>query len=149
MENRELLTPPLRSPVRVPLLIAYMGAIAVMANINALVDHLLHPDIGYFDPEHLIVGGITALATALIFGLFIIYHDRLTMMIRQLKSLEPLLPICAHCKKVRLPNRNPDDDGAWQTIESFISAETQRPITHGVCPSCRKEHFPWVQQDTL
>jgi len=33
--------------------------VVFMSNLNALVDHILHPDIPYFDAEHLIVGGIS------------------------------------------------------------------------------------------
>jgi len=46
------------------------AAILLMLNLSALVDTVLHPDIPYFDTEHLVVGGVTALcAVALYYAL--------------------------------------------------------------------------------
>jgi len=39
-----------------------------MANLNALIDLFFHPQIPYFDKEHLLTGGITALVTLLLLG---------------------------------------------------------------------------------
>jgi PAS domain S-box-containing protein len=41
---------------------------ALMANVGALVELAVHPDIPYFDPEHLLVGGFTAAVTAMLLG---------------------------------------------------------------------------------
>jgi len=54
----------------------------------------------------------------------------------KLQTLSGLLPICAHCKKVR------DDQGYWTQIESYISAHTHAEFSHGVCPDCAREAFP-------
>ena len=37
------------------------AAILLLLNLSALVDKVLHPDIPYFDSEHIVVGGVTAL----------------------------------------------------------------------------------------
>ena len=49
---------------------------------------------------------------------------------KEIKTLRGLLPICAHCKKIR------DDRGSWTEIETYISAKMQAQFTHGICPDC-------------
>ncbi len=48
----------------------YIIIVLAAANINPLVDILLHPHIPYFDTEHLIIGGFMALFTIGLIGLF-------------------------------------------------------------------------------
>ena len=59
-------------------------------------------------------------------------HDRLN----EIKTLSGLLPICAHCKKIR------DDEGYWQQLEGYISHHTEAKFSHGICPDCREKYFP-------
>ncbi|MBL7647932.1 MAG: hypothetical protein JNK74_17255 [Candidatus Hydrogenedentes bacterium] len=58
---------------------------------------------------------------------------------RNLKLLQGMLPICAHCKKVR------DDQGYWTQIEQYIHTHSEAEFTHGICPDCIKEHFGDVE----
>ena len=44
----------------------YIVIITVMGNMSALLDKFLHPEIPYFDPEHLVIGGILAFLTTII-----------------------------------------------------------------------------------
>jgi len=53
----------------------------------------------------------------------------------QVKTLQGMLPICAHCKKIR------DDQGYWQQLEAYISSHSAAKFSHGVCPDCLKEHY--------
>ena len=53
----------------------------------------------------------------------------------QVKTLQGMLPICAHCKKIR------NDQDNWQPIESYISQHSGAKFSHGVCPDCLKEHY--------
>jgi hypothetical protein len=53
----------------------------------------------------------------------------------QVKTLQGLLPICAHCKKIR------DNQDNWQPMESFISQRSGAKFSHGVCPDCLREHY--------
>jgi len=55
---------------------------------------------------------------------------------KELATLRSLLPICAHCKKVR------DDDGYWDQIDSYIRKHTHVDFTHGICPDCAAELYP-------
>jgi hypothetical protein len=56
--------------------------------------------------------------------------QQLTQAIAEVKSLEGMLPICGHCKKIR------DDQGYWNHLETYISAHTEATFSHGVCPDC-------------
>lgn len=56
-----------------------------------------------------------------------------------LKTLQGMLPICAHCKKVR------DDQGYWTQIEHYVRTHSQAEFTHGICPDCIKEHYGDVE----
>ena len=49
------------------------------------------------------------------------------------RQLKRLLPICAHCKKIR------DDADYWHEIESYIHAQTGTDFTHGICPACMEK----------
>jgi GAF domain-containing protein len=54
----------------------------------------------------------------------------------EVKTLRGLLPVCAHCKKVR------DDEGLWSRIETYLSKHTDTQITHSLCPDCIRELYP-------
>lgn len=56
-----------------------------------------------------------------------------------LKTLQGMLPICAHCKKVR------DDQGYWTQIEQYVRAHSEAQFTHGICPECIEEHYGDVE----
>jgi DNA-binding response OmpR family regulator len=56
--------------------------------------------------------------------------ERILSLQTQVKQLAGLLPICAHCKKVR------DDKNYWQEVESYIAKRTDAKFTHGYCPDC-------------
>lgn len=54
----------------------------------------------------------------------------------EVKTLSGLLPICSHCKKIR------DDKGSWIQLESFIHERSRAQFSHGICPDCKKIHYP-------
>jgi hypothetical protein len=59
------------------------------------------------------------------------------------KILRGLLPICAHCKKVR------DDHGYWTRIEDFISQHSEADFSHGFCPDCVEKHYAELNMKDL
>lgn len=61
--------------------------------------------------------------------------DRVAMQRRRLRILEGLLPICSYCKRIR------GDSDEWQQIERYISTHSEAVFSHGVCPTCAKEHY--------
>lgn len=50
----------------------------------------------------------------------------------EVKTLQGILPICSHCKKIR------DDKGYWKQIESYIRDHSEADFSHGICPECAK-----------
>ena len=53
----------------------------------------------------------------------------------QVKVLQGLIPICAHCKKIR------NDQGFWTQLESYLAAHSEADFTHGICPECMAQYF--------
>lgn len=62
-------------------------------------------------------------------------NDQLDEKIKEIRALEGLIPICAHCKKVR------DDDGFWGSVEEYISQRSEADFSHGICPQCYSVYF--------
>jgi len=122
----------------------FLLVVAVIGNLNALVDAFLHPEIEYFDDEHLLVGGIAVTVSGILLGLVILYARHLQEALGKINLLESFLPICANCKKVR------SDEGAhkdtWQPIEAYISDRTNTRFTHSICPACLKKLYPECAQ---
>jgi len=50
--------------------------------------------------------------------------------LRDVRTLQGLLPICAYCKRVRT------DENYWQQIESYVSTRSDLRFSHGICPDC-------------
>ncbi len=57
----------------------------------------------------------------------------------EVKTLQGLIPICAHCKKIR------DDQGFWNQMESYIQSRSEATFSHGICPDCAKEVMAELQ----
>jgi signal transduction histidine kinase len=72
-------------------ILAYLGVVLLLTNLNALVDFFQHPDIPYFDEEHLIVGGVTGLVTAILFGAVVLYTTMLEKQIDARRKAEEAL----------------------------------------------------------
>lgn len=62
----------------------YLAIVLLMANISPVIDYFLHPNIPYLDPEHLLVGGITAGITALLLSLLVSHANRMTSVAHKL-----------------------------------------------------------------
>ncbi|HMA66581.1 MAG TPA: GAF domain-containing protein, partial [Desulfosalsimonadaceae bacterium] len=52
------------------------------------------------------------------------------------ERLEGMLPICAHCKKIR------DDQGYWQMVEEYVSDRSNLRFSHSICPECARKYYP-------
>lgn len=61
---------------------------------------------------------------------------QLTESIEKIKALEGIIPICCICKNIR------DDKGYWKQIEEYISKHSEAQFSHGICPECKKKHYP-------
>ncbi len=58
-----------------------------------------------------------------------------------MKVLRGLLPICAHCKKIR------DEGGHWSRLEEYIGRHSEADFSHGLCPDCQQTHYPELTSD--
>jgi len=67
-------------------------------------------------------------------GLILRQRERLIGSLRKslanVRTLRGLIPICAHCKKVR------DDEGYWHAVEHYLKEHSEAEFTHGICPQC-------------
>jgi len=48
--------------------------------------------------------------------------------LREVQTLQGIIPICAWCKNIRT------DDGYWQKVETYISEHSRADFTHSICP---------------
>jgi PAS domain S-box-containing protein len=55
--------------------------------------------------------------------------------LKENKTLRGLIPICAHCKKIR------DDTGFWQQVDVYVRAHTEAEFTHSICPPCSEKLY--------
>ena len=55
--------------------------------------------------------------------------------LENIKMLSGLIPICAHCKKIR------DDKGYWNNLEGYIQTHSEAKFSHGMCPECSDELY--------
>lgn len=69
-------------------------------------------------------------------------NQRLADYITEINTLRGIIPICIFCKKIR------NDKGYWQAVESYMSQHTEAKFTHGICPECRKVHYPEFSDDS-
>jgi PAS domain S-box-containing protein len=64
--------------------------------------------------------------------------NKLTDALAEVRALSGLLPICAHCKKIR------DDKGYWKQLEEYFHTHSDVRFSHGLCPDCVKELYPMI-----
>ncbi|BET66551.1 hypothetical protein ASA1KI_14690 [Opitutales bacterium ASA1] len=61
--------------------------------------------------------------------------ERIIGFASQVRALEQLIPICSYCKKVR------NDSNLWQAVDSYLSQQTGRDLSHSICPECLERVF--------
>jgi len=57
----------------------------------------------------------------------------------EIRTLRGFIPICANCKSIR------DDKGYWSELESYIEEHTMAQFSHGLCPACTRELYPFME----
>ena len=117
-------------------------AILFISNLNAVIDLVLHPEIPYFDLEHLIVGGATGLISLFLFGLLFRHMRRLEIALNTIRSMEKILPICSNCRRIRKAGADPKQVDSWVPIETYITQKTSTTFSHGICPDCISKIYP-------
>ncbi len=61
--------------------------------------------------------------------------------LNEVKQLRGIIPICARCKKVR------NDEGFWMQVEHYISEHSGAEFSHGLCPTCMNEMYPYLNNE--
>lgn len=62
--------------------------------------------------------------------------EELQEALAHVKTLQGLLPICMHCKRIR------DDGDTWHRMETYISAHSGAMFSHSLCEECLQQHYP-------
>ncbi len=97
-----------------------MGALVLVA-LGVLVGLLVHFNRRGREREVLLAQSNTALEES---------NRDLTQALSEVRALKGLIPICAHCKKVR------DDQGYWEAVETYISERSEALFSHSICTEC-------------
>lgn len=53
----------------------------------------------------------------------------------EVRTLRGLLSTCAFCKAIR------DENGVWQSMETYIGKHSRVEFSHGFCPQCTRKHY--------
>lgn len=53
-----------------------------------------------------------------------------------LQTVGNLIPICAECRKVRLPDTDPARMDSWQPVDLVFRGASESLFSHGICPDC-------------
>ena len=61
--------------------------------------------------------------------------------LEHIKTLQGILPICMHCKKIR------NDTGYWEQVEAYVGRHSEALFSHGIYPECMKQHYPEFCKD--
>ena len=68
-------------------------------------------------------------------------NQELQKALSEIKTLQGILPICSHCKKIR------NDNESWEQIEAYLSAHSDAQFSHGICPDCIRKYYPDLDLD--
>lgn len=55
-------------------------------------------------------------------------------LLKRIRVLEGILPICSFCRKIRI-------NGKWIILDSYVRDHSDADFSHSVCPSCSKIHY--------
>lgn len=62
-------------------------------------------------------------------------NEELRQAVSEVRTLTGLIPICAHCKKVR------DDRGFWEAVETYVADRSEAIFSHAICATCGPELY--------
>lgn len=57
----------------------------------------------------------------------------------KIRLYEGILPVCCHCKKIKIKERGADEKAKWVSVEDYIHQKMNLMSSHGYCPECLKK----------
>jgi len=102
------------------------------------VDYITKP----FQPQEVLARVKTHIALK-------VANEKLKQMVKDIKTLRGLLPICANCKKIRKSGAESKNQDSWVIIEQYVAQHTHAEFSHGLCPECIQTMYgqeEWFQQ---
>ena len=101
--------------------------LVLMSNLGAIIDSFLHPEIEYFDLEHIIVGGATALVFGIMFLLLTRYLDRFEKTVSDISQSEKALRESE--EKLKTIIETSPDGIATSTLDGKIQFVTEKLVS--------------------
>jgi hypothetical protein len=62
--------------------------------------------------------------------------SHIASLVREIRMLKGILPICSNCKKIRM------QDGTWTEMEIYIAQHSEAEFSHGLCQQCAEKMYP-------
>ncbi len=93
-------------------------------------------DLTIANEPHLITSGTDITERKQMEDERVVLVSELEEALRRIKTLNGILPICAHCKRIR------DSVGDWHLLEEYIRERSDADFSHGICPECLKDQCP-------
>jgi len=69
-------------------------------------------------------------------------NRELEQTLAHVNHLEGLLPVCSHCKRIRLDPPAPGAPERWVSLEEYLKLETTVQFSHGICADCLRLLYP-------
>lgn len=130
--------------VYVPLLDGreFAGAFELYYNVTEQISSL---DRHVFNASILPFGVSAFLLFALYWGFWNLDRSLIEkeMVEQEVRTLQGIIPICMHCKKIR------DDKGSWNQLEAYIESHSDAQFSHGLCERCLREHYGNEMADSI
>lgn len=69
-------------------------------------------------------------------------NQELHKALREIKTLQGLLPICPNCKRIRKEGGPLEVQDSWMVLEGYLIEHTKALFTHSICPECMRKLYP-------
>jgi len=116
-------------------IVGFLSAILIVwideiLDIPHIIFGTLDTPINYFE---------SIFESALIALLAIVIISLTHTLLKRLRYLEGILPVCSFCNKIR-------SKGQWVPLEGYISEHSEADFSHSVCPECAKANYGEIME---
>lgn len=80
------------------------------------------------------------LFTISVAGLLSVHGAAIRRAQEELRMLRSMLSVCAWCRRIQ------DAEGEWIDLERYLATQTERSLTHGICPACERTALAELQR---